>query len=69
MTNISVGWEIPLPTQLPYDSEIFVYVQTGDIEATYRTLYNKYAHINVVDPYGLGLLYVSRPVSKPACTD
>jgi hypothetical protein len=58
-TSISMAWELPLPTRLPYDSEIFVHVQNGDLEATYQGLYNRSAHINVVDPYGLGLLYVS----------
>jgi hypothetical protein len=57
--RIMIAWELPLPTRLPYDSEIFVHVQNGDLELTRRVLCDKSAHINTVDPYGLGLLYVS----------
>jgi hypothetical protein len=54
--------ELPLPAILPYDSPIFVCVQSGDVEQIRKLLCNASAHINTVDPYGLPLLYVSMTI-------
>lgn len=43
----------------PYDSEIFAVVQDGDVPAVMALLRSGNASIHDVDPYGLGLLYVS----------
>lgn len=48
---------IPIP--MPYDSPIFVCVQNGDVIAMVGILSSGKASIDAVDPYGLGLLYVS----------
>ena len=47
---------------MPYDSQIFVSVQSGDLDGTRELLMSDFASIDAVDPYGLGLLYVSGSV-------
>lgn len=49
---------------IPYDSPILVCTQDGDIEGMRRLLRLGAASLNDVDPYGLGLLYVSMPSPK-----
>ncbi|KAF2844508.1 ankyrin [Plenodomus tracheiphilus IPT5] len=46
-----------LPEEIPYESEILIYVQNGEIDNTLALLESGRASINVVDPYGLGLIY------------
>lgn len=46
------------PVITPYDSEIFICVENGDISGMRTLLQLGHASINAVDPYGLGLLYV-----------
>ncbi|KAF9771704.1 hypothetical protein IL306_010649 [Fusarium sp. DS 682] len=46
-----------LPLIVPYDSPIFISVQNGDIPGMRELLGQSQASIDVVDPYGLGLLY------------
>jgi hypothetical protein len=46
------------PFKLPYESQIFVLVQSGDVAAVRAHCQNDPAIIDVIDPYGLGLLYV-----------
>jgi hypothetical protein len=48
-----------IPVILPYDSPIFVCVQNGDIDYMRTLLTSGVTSIDAVDPYGLGLLYVS----------
>lgn len=43
----------------PYDSKIFAVIQDGDVPAAISLLGSGKASIHDVDPYGLGLLYVS----------
>src|SRR6266480_626188 len=50
---------IGIPLMLPYDSPIFVSVQSGNIDLTRSLLTSGQTPIEAVDPYGLGLLYVS----------
>lgn len=45
---------------IPYDSPILVCVQEGNIDGVRSLLRSGEASLNDVDPYGLGLLYVSR---------
>jgi hypothetical protein len=44
---------------VPYDSPILVCTQEGDLEGIMRLLQSSAASLYDVDPYGLGLLYVS----------
>lgn len=44
---------------VPYDSPILVCAQEGDVDGARKLLLSGQATINDVDPYGLGLLYVS----------
>lgn len=48
-----------IPVELPYESAIFTRVQCGDIDGTRALLGSGSTSIDAVDPYGLGLLYVS----------
>ena len=48
----------------PYESPIFLIIQTGDISNMMGLLHSGHASIHDVDPYGLGLLYV-RILSSP----
>lgn len=48
---------------IPYDSPILVRVQEGDTDGIRCLLRSGMASLNDVDPYGLGLLYVSNTVS------
>lgn len=47
-----------IPAVIPYDSPIFEYVQNGDISGVRELWRQGQASVDVVDPYGLGLLYV-----------
>lgn len=58
---------IRVSVELPYESEIFSLVQCGDIDGTRALLTSGKTTIDAVDPYGLGLLYVSS--SKVAVLD
>ncbi|KAI0809951.1 ankyrin [Xylaria sp. FL0064] len=51
---------------IPYDSQIFVCTQNGDIEGIRRLLKSGKASLNGVDPYGLGLLYYAVYYSRIA---
>jgi hypothetical protein len=42
----------------PYESEIFISIQSGNMTTIRRLLESAQASIHDVDPYGLGLLYV-----------
>lgn len=44
---------------IPYDSPITMCVQQGDLDGARKLLLSGEASVNDVDPYGLGLLYVS----------
>lgn len=46
----------------PYESQVFLKVQEGDIPAVAGLLEAGNASIYDVDPYGLGLLYVGIPI-------
>jgi hypothetical protein len=54
-----------IPVELPYESAIFTLVQCGDIEGTRALLTSGSTSIDAVDPYGLGLLYVSSRSKVP----
>lgn len=56
---------IRMPVVLPYESAIFSSVQSGDIDGM-RVLLASGVPIDAIDPYGLGLLYVSRLKVKPS---
>lgn len=45
---------------IPYDSPILVCTQEGDIDGMRRLLKSGEASLNDIDPYGLGLIYVSQ---------
>lgn len=45
---------------IPYDSPILICAQEGDIKGMRKLLRSGVASLNDVDPYGLGLLYVSK---------
>lgn len=45
--------------ELPYESAIFSLVQCGDVDGTRALLTSGKTSLNAIDPYGLGLLYVS----------
>lgn len=44
---------------IPYDSPIFIAVQEGKVDEIRNLLCSGKASLNDIDPYGLGLLYVS----------
>ena len=44
---------------IPYDSAILICAQEGDVDGARKLLLSGQASINDVDPYGLGVLYVS----------
>ena len=48
-----------MPIILPYESTIFLAVQDGNIGSVRTSLASGMSSIYAVDPYGLGLLYVS----------
>jgi hypothetical protein len=62
--NLAFHWPseevfIRIPVVIPYDSSIFDCVQRGDISGVRELWRQGQASVDVVDPYGLGLLYVS----------
>lgn len=54
-----VFYRVPIIT--PYDSPIFICVQSGNIAGMRELWRLGLASIDAVDPYGLGLLYVRSP--------
>lgn len=57
---------VRMPVLLPYESSIFSLVQSGDIDGTRALLTSGKAPIDAIDPYGLGLLYVSTSMMAPS---
>lgn len=47
------------PVMIPYDSPILVYAQNGNVGGMRELFQSCQVPIDVVDPYGLGLLHVS----------
>jgi hypothetical protein len=47
-----------IPVIVPYDAPIFVFVKNGDISGMRSLFLQGEASVDVVDPYGLGLLNV-----------
>lgn len=51
------------PCISPYDAPIFICVQSGDVNGTRELLSSGSASIDSIDPFGLGLLYVRKPLT------
>lgn len=52
---------------IAYDSPIFIAVQEGNVDAIRTLLCSGKASLNDIDPYGLGLLYVSSIRNRSSC--
>lgn len=59
LSAIPLNVSIETRNTIPYDSPIFIAVQEGQVDEIRSLLYSGKASLNDIDPYGLGLLYVS----------
>ena len=63
MSRVPVSVSLQTRNTIPYDSPIHLAIQAGHIEDVKDILCSGKASLNDVDPYGLGILYVSRSKS------